>query len=107
MAVNTPVFFIVKAAEEAASTAAPGTSVEGTITMVVGAAIALFGLYKLGTVEAVLKTIAALFLTLLVIYAVGFATPEFQKNAVWQLVSWIFEDGFQLLIKRVEEGAVS
>jgi len=103
---STPIFFIVKAAEEAATTA-PSTSVEGTLTMVVGAAIALFGLYKLGTVEAVLKTVAALFLTLLVIYAVGFAAPEFQENAVWQLVSWIFEDGFQLLINRVEEGAAT
>jgi len=103
---NTPIFFMVKAAEEAATTT-PTTSVEGTLTMVVGAAIALFGLYKLGTVEAVLKTVAALFLTLLVIYAVGFAAPEFQENAVWQLVSWIFEDGFQLLINRVEEGAAT
>jgi len=107
MAMNTPVFFIFKAAEEAASTAAPGTSVEGTLTMLVGAAIALFGLYKLGTVEAVLKTVAALFLTLLVIYGAGFAAPEFQENAVWQLVSWIFEEGFQLLINKVEEGATS
>jgi len=107
MAMNTPIFFIFKAAEEAASTAAPSTSVEGTLTMLVGAAIALFGLYKLGTVEAVLKTVAALFLTLLVIYAAGFAAPEFQENAVWQLVSWIFEEGFQLLIQRVEEGATT
>jgi len=103
---STPIFFIFKAAEEAATTT-PSTSVEGTLTMVVGAAIALFGLYKLGTVEAVLKTVAALFLTLIVIYTIGFAIPEVQENAVWQLVAWILEDGFQLLIRRVEEGAVS
>jgi len=103
---STPIFFVFKAAEDAATTA-PTTSMEGTLTLLVGAAIALFGLYKLGTVEAVLKTVAALFLTLLVIYGAGFAAPEFQANAVWQLVAWIFEEGFQLLINKIEEGAAT
>ena len=104
---STPIFFMFRVAAEEAATTTPSTSVEGTLTMVVGAAIALFGLYKLGTVEAVLKTVAALFLTLIVIYTIGFAIPEVQENAVWQLVAWILEDGFQLLIKRVEEGAAT
>jgi len=66
-----------------------------------GGAIILFGLYKLGTVETIIKLVAAVLLVLAGLYGVGFFYPPFQEAAWYQLLKYIVEVGPRIVLEQI------
>jgi len=66
-----------------------------------GAGVALFGLYKLGTVETVLKIIISVILAVGALYGVGYFYPPFQEAAWYQLIAWLVEVGPQIILEKL------
>ena len=66
-----------------------------------GAAVILFAFYKLGTVETVIKLVAAIVLVVGVLYGVGYFVPSFQEAAWYQLLAWIVEIGPRLILEQL------
>ena len=89
------IFFASMAAE---------VSVEGAtevMATVAGGAIILFGLYKLGTVETIIKLVAAVFLVVAGLYGVGCFYPPFQEAAWYQLLKWVVEVGPKIVLEQI------
>ena len=79
-------------------------SMEGAtevMATVAGAAIILFGLYKLGTVETIIKLVAGIVLAVAGLYGVGFFYPPFQEAAWYQLLRWIVEVGPRIVLEQM------
>lgn len=68
---------------------------------VAGGAIILFGLYKLGTVETIIKLVAAVVLALAGLYGVGVFYPPFQEAAWYQLLKYIVEVGPRIVLEQI------
>lgn len=74
---------------------------------VAGGAIVLFGLYKLGTVETIIKLVAAVLLVLAGLYGVGHFYPPFQEAAWYQLLKYIVEVGPRIVLDQIQGGTTS
>ena len=66
-----------------------------------GAAVVLFAFYKLGTVETVIKLVAAMVIVVGVLYGVGYLVPSFQEAAWYQLLAWIVEIGPRIILEQI------
>lgn len=88
-----PTFFFALAAEAAPSTAEAiegllGAEVLGTL---LGVGVSFYGLYKLGTVETILKIIIGVIAVIIIMYAAGYVTPSLQSASWYKLVAFICE----------------
>ena len=66
-----------------------------------GAAVVLFALYKLGTVETIIKLVAGIVLAVAGLYGVGFFYPPFQEAAWYQLLKYIVEVGPRIVLEQI------
>ena len=78
------------------STAAAST-VEGllgveTLGSLGGIVFVIYGLYKLGTVETVVKLLLTMLLGVIVLYAAGTVTPSLQDASWYRLIAYIIEE---------------
>lgn len=85
--------FFLLAAEAAPTTAETiegllGAEVLGTL---LGVGVSFYGLYKLGTVETILKIIIGIIAVVIIMYAAGWLTPSLQTASWYRLVAYICE----------------
>ena len=88
-------FFVSRVAE------APMDGAVEVMATVAGGAIILFGLYKLGTVETIIKLVAAVLICVAGLYGVGFFYTPFQEAAWYQLLKWIVEVGPRIVLEQI------
>jgi len=84
---TTPIFFMIKAAEATAE----GVDPTATLGSLGGLVIALYGLYKLGTIESIAKIALAVILGITLLYTAGVLSPGLREAAWYQLVAYIVE----------------
>jgi len=94
----SPIFYLFYASQVAEIATDGVVEVMATLA---GAAVFLFAFYKLGTVETVIKLVAAIVLVVGVLYGVGFFVPSFQEAAWYQLIAWIVEIGPRLVLEQI------
>lgn len=94
-----PLFFYAFYASMVADGSMNGaTEVMATVA---GGAVILFGLYKLGTVETIIKLVSAVFLAVAGLYGVGYFYPPFQEAAWYQLLKYIVEVGPRFVLEQL------
>ena len=80
------------------------SSMDGAVEVmatVAGGAVVLFGIYKLGTVETIIKLVAAVLLCMAGLYGVGFFYTPFQEAAWYQLLKYVVEVGPRIVLEQI------
>lgn len=77
--------------------ASTGDAVEGllgveTLGSLGGIVFVIYGLYKLGTIETVVKLLLTVLLGVVVLYAAGTVTPSLQDASWYRLIAYIIEE---------------
>jgi uncharacterized membrane protein len=78
-------------------TASTGEAVEGllgveTLGSLGGVVFVIYGLYKLGTIETVVKLLLTVLLGVIILYAAGTVTPSLQDASWYRLIAYIIEE---------------
>lgn len=97
---TSPFFYSILTVTEAS----PGGGAVEAIGILAGAAVMLFAFYKLGTVESLLKTLAAVVLGIVGIYGAGYLEPSLRDAGWYQLVAWVVEEGPGLILHYIQGG---
>jgi len=92
-------FFATLAAAQAGEGLNPSTTLGG----LGGLVVALYGLYKLGTIESVAKIILAVVLGVTLLYTAGIISPGLREATWYQLVAYLVERAPTWIIEQLEQ----
>jgi len=86
-----------------AAQAGEGLDPSTTLGGLGGLVVALYGLYKLGTVESIAKIILAVVLAVTLLYTAGIISPGLREAAWYQLVAYLVERVPTWIIEQLEQ----
>ena len=99
-------FFLVSQAAPSTTEAIEGLLGVETLGSIGGVVFIIYGMYKLGTVEAVLKLILGVLVGIVVLYAAGYLAPQLQTSSWYQLIAYIVERVPELIINSLEGSGI-
>ena len=68
-----------------------------------GVVFVIYGLYKLGTIETVVKLLLTVLLGVIVLYAAGVVTPALQEASWYKLIAYIVEQVPEIILNSLEQ----
>jgi len=68
-----------------------------------GIVFVIYGLYKLGTIETVVKLLLTVLLGVIVLYAAGVVTPALQEASWYKLIAYIVEQVPEIILNSLEQ----
>ena len=67
-----------------------------------GVVFIIYTLYKLGTIETVLKLLFTVLIGIVLLYAAGVVTPQLQEATWYQLIAFIVEEVPGVILNQLE-----